>query len=72
MSNKRSEAKEVTFSNDDFNRDYPNRYVIVNNDLIITYHTGEKWEFSETFKKESENHYTNEGKSLKFVPWEPE
>lgn len=69
-STKTSTKKKVFFSKGDFNYNYPNRYMVNNGDLVLTYHTGEEWEFNEIFKRQSADHYSKEGKNLKFVKWE--
>ena len=67
---KLTKDKIIFFSKEDFDCNYPNRYMLNNGDLILTYHTGEEWEFSEIFKRHSADRFEKEGKSLKFVKWE--
>lgn len=59
---KNSKNKNVSFLRGDFNYNYPNRYMLKNGDLLLTYHTGGEWEFSEVFKKKSEDRFKNASK----------
>lgn len=60
---------DVIFSIEDFNQNFTNRYLIQNDQLVITHHTGEEWEFSEIFDKINENVYKNEKQKLEFTNW---
>ncbi|MCB9043643.1 MAG: hypothetical protein R2798_12080 [Chitinophagales bacterium] len=69
-SKKTDNKTNAIFYREDFNCDYPNRYRISNGDLILTFYTGEEWEFNEIYKKKSVDWFEKEGKILKFVSWE--
>ncbi|MBP7306116.1 MAG: hypothetical protein KA987_08385 [Saprospiraceae bacterium] len=58
------------FNQQDFDENFPNNYLINDENLIITHYTGQEWEFSEMFKKINENLYINEKQKLTFTNWQ--
>ncbi len=66
---KRSESIQLGFSKSDFNPDFPNKYEIKGNELIIYFETGTEWEFCETFLIVSPEELKGKDRTLRFVYW---
>lgn len=67
---KQSEKSLVSFDKSDFKEDYPNKYKCTKEDLILTFHTNEEWEFDEYFKKISSLEFINKTRKFNFIKWE--
>lgn len=66
---KKTKNERVEFFIQDFNADFPNNYKIIENELKLTFHTGEKWEFNEIVEIISETLLLKNNKHLQFKQW---
>lgn len=66
---KKDDNPNAEFTIEDFNSNFPNKYLIFNNQLIVTHYTGQEWEFSEVFQMVNDDFYINEKQKLTFTSW---
>lgn len=66
---KKSKSKQLDFLKSDFNPDFPNKYEVKGNKLIMFFETGTKWEFSEIFNSVTSEELKSVKRQLRFVSW---
>lgn len=67
---KKLPISECNFELADFEDDRPNKYQVNGTKLIMTFHTGEEWEFTETFEITLNDRLKSEKRELYFVPFD--
>ena len=68
-STKNDNKKGVKFSKSDFNPDFPNKYELKGDKLIMTFETGTEWEFNEVFEIVSPEELKGKERTLRFESW---
>lgn len=66
---KRSKSVEFLFERQDFNPDFPNKYLVSGNSLTMYFHTNEEWEFTETLEILNAHEIKWGEKILQFKSW---
>ena len=66
---KKTKPEQVSFSEADFNPDFPNKYEVKDNEVIITFETGTEWEFIEVYMIINSTILKCKDKTLHFFSW---
>lgn len=66
---KRANTNEYEFQQSEFDIAFPNKYHVNGSEMVMTFHTGEEWEFTECFKIGLNGTLKSEKRELYFVPF---